>query len=673
MKGFMGKILRVDLTTGEIRDEIIAEEVYEKFMGGVGLGAYIIYRDIPAGADPLGPDNVLGFTPGLLTGTSSFMMGRFMAHCKSPLTGGIGDANCGGQFAPEIKKCGYDGIFVTGISDKPVYLYVTNKGAELKDASHVWGKDAVEAEEVLMKDHTTRKKPRVALIGQSGEKVSLISGIVNDGGRIAARSGVGAVMGSKRLKALVLNGTKKVQVADHDAIREENKKFADVVRAQNIPGLVNTGALKMLGHMVGRNHMEQVNDGSANYGVLKRFGTQAGTQMLAIAGDAPIMNWAGGSGEFPASMSDKVSNKGLKMDQREMYKYHCAQCAIGCGGICKIDDIDRAKGKFTHTHKPEYETTGVMGGMLLNTDGESLFYINELLNRAGMDTISAGGTMAFAIECYENGLLTKEDTAGLDLKWGNSEAIMTLFEQMVDRSTWLGDVLANGSKKAAEIIGKGAEAYAITAGGQEPGMHDPRFNVGFGVDYSFNPTPGKHTSGAAEYNGTFLWDYVSFAPEPEKEHKDETTKPNPLFAQKAVLATWHKLLIDVAGGCIMGFGGGVKVLNYFKLFNSATGWNRTPDDYMLVGSRINTIRQLFNFKHGINPKDYFMHTRIETPRPSGYNKGRGVQMAPIVALCWEKSGWDTKTGYPTEDTLRNLELDTLLELEPDKMIEMEVC
>jgi len=229
-KGYMGKILTVDLTVGDIKEEIIPDDVYEKYLSGMGLAAYILYNRIPSGADPLGPDNILGFVSGLLTGTGSLFAGRWMVVGKSPLTGGWGDANCGGNFSPAIKRCGYDGIFFKGISDKPVYLYIEKGKAQLRDASHVWGRDTVEAEKMLLEE--TAGNSRVALIGPSGEKLSLISGISNDGGRMAARSGLGAVMGSKNLKALVLKGARRIPVHNREGIKKLSQKCNKWVQFQ---------------------------------------------------------------------------------------------------------------------------------------------------------------------------------------------------------------------------------------------------------------------------------------------------------------------------------------------------------------------------------------------------------------------------------------------------------
>lgn len=545
MKSYMGKVLHVNLSTAEIKEEAIADDVYEHFLTGVGLAAYILYRDIPAGADPLGPDNILGFTSGMLAGTASLMTGRWMVVCKSPLTGGIGDANGGGHLAPEIKKCGYDAVFVSGIAEKPVYLYVTSTSAEIRDAAHLWGHDAVVAEEMLEQECMGKKKPRVALIGQAGEKMSLISGIITDAGRIAARSGVGAVMGSKKLKALVLHGSSRVSYHDPEGMKAYTQELAATIREGSVPPFVGDTVARLLGLVMGHSRYVAPSDGSGNYALMKRFGTYAGTQMLTIAGDTPVKNWQGGPADYPTRASNKINIRGSSIDKREIRKYHCAQCAIGCGGIVSLEGVEQAKDRFDHTHKPEYETMAALGPLLLNANPDSILYLNELLNRAGMDSISVGGTVAFAIECYENGLLTAEQTGGLELTWGNHEAIVPLVEHMIRRDTWLGDTLADGARKAAGIIGRGSEAYAITAGGQEPGMHDPRFDVGWGVDFCANPTPGRHTNGASTYFGYFLWERVSYAPEPQRMRKEDLTRPDPEYAFGTVIATWYKMLLSL--------------------------------------------------------------------------------------------------------------------------------
>ncbi|WP_432667166.1 aldehyde ferredoxin oxidoreductase family protein [Wukongibacter baidiensis] len=649
MKGYQGKILIVNLTTGEIEEQKIDNNVYENFLSGVGLGAYYLYNNIPAGADPLGPDNILGFVSGLLTGTGSFVTGRWLAVCKSPLTEGWGDANCGGTLSPAIKQCGVDAIFFKGISEKPVYLYMDNKGAELRDASDLWGKDAILTEEILEKENWTKKKPAIAAIGQAAEKLSLISGIVNDRGRIAARSGVGAVMGSKKLKAVVLAGSKPIKCNDPEAVKAISVEFAEKVKNANFPSFVGSNMLALLGKQMGKAKNVKPTDPMLMAGLWKKWGTGFGNTFSATSGDSPIKNWSGSCKEYNKSYYKKVTADKVKKD--EIKKYHCYSCAIGCGGICDIKS--NTKGEFTHTHKPEYETVCAFSGLLMNKDLDSIYYINELMNRAGMDTISGGTAVAYAIECYERGILTKEDTDGLELTWGNAEAIVALIKKMIQRDG-IGDILADGVKRAAKRIGKGSESYAINAGGQEPGMHDSRFDPMIGVHYSADPTPGRHTIGASVYyNAMSLWDKVSWAPKVTKYPKDEEYIPSDQEALKSVAGSCYKQLTDGVGGCMFAMMLGVHHWKMFEWLNAATGWNKTPDEYMEIGKRMQTLRQLFNIKQGINPMDFKLHNRMagKPPLNEGPLKGRQVPIEAMMKLHWKNFGWDKETGRPLDDTV----------------------
>lgn len=653
----MGKVLWVDLSTGEIKDEIIADSVYEQVLAGVGLGAYLLYRDIPVGADPLGPDNILGFVSGLLTGTGSLMTGRWMIVCKSPLTGGWGDANCGGTLAPAIKQCGYDGIFFKGIANKPVYLYVDNKGAQLRDASHVWGKDAVDTEEILEKENWTKKKPSVAVIGQAAEKLSLISGICNDRGRIAARSGGGAVMGSKRLKAVVLAGIKPIKCNDPNAVKAISKEYADKVRKQDLPAIVKGSMLPLGGAVLAHQKNVAPLDGMMLSMLFKKWGTVMSNGMAVTMGDTPIKNWSGSVVDYNRSYYKNI-NSDLVI-KREYRKYHCYSCVVGCGGVCDISDV--GDGKFKHTHKPEYETCAAFGGLVMNRDLDAIFYINELLNRAGMDSISAGGAVAFAIECYENGILTDEDTGGLKLSWGNSASIIQLIEKMINREG-IGDLLADGVKIGADRIGKLSERFAVHAGGQEPGMHDSRLDPIMGVHYSADPTPGRHTIGASQYyNTTRLWEKVSWAPVVTKYPKNEEYIASDTEALKSVASACYKQLVDGSGGCLFAMIMGVQHWNLFGWLNAATGWNKTPDEYMEIGRRMQTLRQMFNVKHGIEPLTFKMHTLMagDPPLKEGPLKGRSVPIEAMMMQHWKHFGWDEKTGVPLPETLGKMGIDQI--------------
>lgn len=658
MKGYMGKVLIVDLSTGDIKDQEIDDSVYENLLSGVGLGAYMLYNNIPKGADPLGPDNMLGFVSGLLTGTGSVMTGRWLAVCKSPLTGGWGDANCGGTFSPSIKQCGYDGILFKGQSRKPVYLYVDNSGAVLKDASHVWGKDAVEAEEILEKENFTRKKPSVAVIGQAAEKLSLISGICNDRGRIAARSGVGAVMGSKKLKAVVLAGSKPIKCYDPETIKNISRGYSEKVRNSNLPGLVKGGVLPMLSSIMAKPKTYVVLDGMMSASMLKRWGTIFSNTYGLPNGDSPIKNWSGSIVDYNKSYYRNINPD--KVIRREEKKYHCYSCVIGCGGICDLKDV--GKSEFSHTHKPEYETVCAFGGLLMNRDLDSIFYINELLNRAGMDSISAGNTVAFAIECYENGILTKDDTNGLELKWGNSDAIVSLVKKMISREG-IGDILADGVRMAVGRIGRGSEKYAVHAGGQEPGMHDPRLDPIMGVHFSADPTPGRHTVGAGlYYNYMRLWEDVSWAPRVRNRSlKSEDYKASDENGLKSAAGSCCKQLVDGAGGCMFAAITGIPNWRIFDYLNASTGWNKTPDEYMEIGRRMQTLRQMFNIREGVDPISFKMSDRIVgvPPLKDGPNAGKTVPIQDMMGYHWKHLGWDSETGIPTREIVEKLGLDKL--------------
>lgn len=351
MKSCLGKVLRVDLSTGIVKSEKIPDEIYDAVLSGKGLAAWYLLKNIPAGADPLGPDNILCFASGALTGTGALLCGRWTVACKSPLTGGWGDANCGGVFSPAIKQCGYDAILFSGISPKPVYLYCDNRGAELRDASDYWGMDAVEAEERLhaQLDSPGKKRPCIALIGPAGEKLSLISGICNEAGRIAARSGVGAVMGSKRLKAVVLSGSRPMPCGNRAEVMKLSEELAVKISRMSLPSGMG-GMLGFGGTMLGRLPSMPM-DGALTSLIFREWGTPSNTPMAITSGDGPIKNWAGTPADARGMTS--IYNPD-KINRMEEYKYHCYSCPLGCGGKLNIKKI-RYQG-FDETHKPEYET-----------------------------------------------------------------------------------------------------------------------------------------------------------------------------------------------------------------------------------------------------------------------------------------------------------------------------
>ncbi|MCQ2603111.1 MAG: hypothetical protein MJ193_04190, partial [Clostridia bacterium] len=458
------------------------------------------------------------------------------------------------------------------------------KGAEIRDASAYWGLDTVEAEKKMIEDHWVKKKPRVAVIGEAGEKLSYMSGVCNDFGRIAARSGLGAVMGSKKLKGLVLCGTKPIAVENRDEVKALSKEFGHKLKNMNMPDFVPGSVYALGGHAMAKANMLLGLNGTWLALLFKKWGTPSNTTMGITWGDAPIKNWSGSVKDFKHE-DYKEFNPDRFVDM-EIKKYHCYGCAMGCGAI--IDVEKETGGAFKEEHKPEYETLQVFGGLCLNKDVNGILYINELMNRAGMDTISAGNTIAFAIECYENGILTKEDCDGLELNWANGDAIVELAKKIVHREG-IGDILADGTRVAARKIGKGSEKYAINVGGSEPGMHDSRGDPLLGIHYAAEPAPGKHTIGMGlAYATANISSFCTWAPKEKLHNRRHEYETSEEMALKSVAMASYSMLTDGVGGCLYGEMCGAKNWNPGKYLNAAVGWDRTGDDYMECGKRIQT-------------------------------------------------------------------------------------
>jgi aldehyde:ferredoxin oxidoreductase len=623
MHGYTGRVGFVDLSTGEVREERLKEEQARQFIGGHGLGVRMLFERLKKGADPLGAENILGFTTGPLTGTKTPTGGRYMAVCKSPLTGGWGDANSGGYFGSELKSAGWDALFVTGIAPAPRYLSVMDGKIELRDASHLWGRDTAETEEIIRKElHGPRV--RVACIGPASERLSLISGIVNDRGRIAARSGVGAVMGSKRLKAVAVAGMGKVKVADEQGLDQLRKDFVEDLRhAEGFPS------------------------------ILSDFGTFGLTAGLVAAGATPIANWRlAGAQAFPNL--DNVADPNLAIRYRKG-KYACANCPIACGGNFTVED---GPYPVKELHRPEYETLAAFGPMCMNDDFFSIVKLNDLCNRGGLDTISTGPVLAFAMECYEKGIITRKDTDGIDLKWGNGEAMIAMVNKMIAREGF-GDILADGVKVASEKIGRGTEAYAIHVGGQEPGFHNALFLPGRGTGFVCDPTPGRHTAAPMariDAGPGAIGPYPELKIEGFEQY--QVKGKGPMSAK----ASCYLQTGSCAGICLFPliFFGNYPLIGFL---NAVTGWEMTVADALETGARIQTLRQAFNVREGMDPSQVKLPQRLAgiPPKDEGPLAGITLDVDTLVREYWEAMGWDSANGHPTQDTLERLGLARLVE------------
>ena len=610
-RGYMGKILFVDLSKNKLRDEALDEKLCRQFIGGYGIGARILFSRQKAGVDPLGPDNTLGILTGPFTGTPALAGTKHTIVGKSPLTGGWGDANSGGYFGAFLKFAGYDAVFFTGMSAKPVYLFINNGRAELRDAAHLWGKDTRQTEEILKSE--LGKDVEVACIGPSGENLSLISAVLNRS-RTAARSGLGAVMGSKKLKAVAVKGKMKVPLADEQRTKELRKKYT----------------AELGGHIAW----------------LKPFGTPFLVDIGVLSGDSPVKNWAGvGVIDFP----DFQPIAKEAVTERTMKKFACYMCPIGCGGVMKA-----GTGEYKYaagTRRPEYETTAMFGTNCLNNNLESIIKAADICDRYGLDTISAGAAIALAIECYEKGLITKKDTDGIEMTWGNHKAIVAMTEKLAKREGF-GAVLADGVKVAAEKIGKGSDQYAIHIGGQELPAHDPKHAFYFATSYRLDPTPGRH----------FVGSELSDAPShpsgllPKFDHKSFSGRGE----ARRIGSSFHHVVV-CTGTCLFVYWAFPNTDPIADFMRAVTGWEITDDELLKTGERIANIRQAFNIREGLNPLKFKVPDRVLgiPPLKDGPVAGVTIDEETLDREYLTAMDWDTKTAKPSKKKLQELGLEAV--------------
>ncbi|MEM2366880.1 MAG: aldehyde ferredoxin oxidoreductase family protein [Candidatus Bathyarchaeia archaeon] len=613
--GVWKKVLWVDMSNNEIVEKKLNDDLYRLYIGGYGIGARIIFSQQKAGADPLGPSNIIGFLTGPLTGTMALSGTRHTVVGKSPLTGGWGDSSSGGFFGAFLKFAGYDGVFFTGISKKPVYLLIDNGKAELRDASHLWGKDTYETEERIKSE--LGKEVQVACIGPAGEKLSLISAIIHCKGRAAARSGLGAVMGSKRLKAIAVTGNKNVPVVNEEKLKELRRKYISKLQ----------GAL---------------------FETLRKYGTSGHLSVNAFIGDAPTKNWSGYAG---VDLPEYEQIGGEAIVAKEERKFTCYLCPIGCGGYMR-----RGCGEYdyeTGVHKPEYETLAMFGTNLLNSSLDSIIKINDICNRYGVDTISAGATIAFVIECFENGIITEKDTDGLQMTWGNHKSIVAMVEKLAKREGF-GDVIADGVKKAAEKIskktGKDVNNIAIHIGGQEVPAHSPLCFPLLAVTYRLDATPARHTQKSAFMRPS---DFLRIKPETIDW---ETLKRGICF---------HHVVV-CAGYCLFVYDSLFSPEAVIEFIEAVTGWNVTFEELIMVGERIANIRQAFNIREGLNPLKFKVPDRCLGRPPINYGPLAGITINEEVESFMVKSflkvmDWDAETAKPSKKKLQELGLNDIAE------------
>jgi len=627
--GYTGNILHVDLSSKNHWIENPPEAFYRTYWGGRALALYYMLNQMKPHTEPLSPDNLLIFAPGVLTGTPAPAIPRYTVCAKSPLTGAEGEAEAGGWWGPELKKAGFDAIVIKGSSSTPVYLYIKDGKAEIKDATHLWGKDTGETQKII-KNELVDDKVRIAQIGPAGENLVRFANIVNELKHFNGRNGLGAVMGSKKLKAIAVRGTKPIELYNKKRISQVTK---DITK-------------RIMGNPLSRD--------------LRNLGTPATVRPFYEAGCLPSFNWTTGYFQEGENLTAETLNKTILKGTKG-----CYACPICCKRVVEVDEpgikVDPAYGG------PEYETIASLGSLCGISDLKYIAKSNELCNKYTMDTISTGMVIAFAMQCYEEGLLTKEDTGGIELTFGNKEAVLKMIEKIAYREG-LGDLLSQGSYLAAQKIGNGAEKFIHQVKGQEIPMHDPRLKTGVGLQYALSDYGADHMKAAHD---PFFKDQDSVG---VKEMKGlgilEPVSPTDMGEKKVAL---FKLLdiywtvFDILGVCDFGYVprsvGTMEEL--LEIICSTTGWEATWFELMKVGERSINMARIFNHREGFTSQDdtlpeIFYHNFKGGPL-NGKFAIHKEDFQKALKLRYELMGWNLDTGIPTTAKLIELGLDWLID------------
>lgn len=599
MYGWTGKLLRVNLSDGTIKTEPLNKKDAELYVGARGLGTKMFMNEVNSEVEPFSAENKLIYMTGPLTGTLAACPGRFEVVTKAPLTGTIGASNSGGHFGPELKFAGYDGIIFEGKSEKPVYLYIADDQVELRDATHVWGKNTHETTDVLIEENGDEFK--VSCIGPAGEKLVLFATIMNEKNRAAGRSGLGAVMGSKKLKAVVVKGTKSVKVAKPEEFIAACVDARKKLKANPVTG-------------VG----------------LPTYGTEVLVNILNESGALPTKNWE----DSCFDDADDTSGEALT-DSYLVRNKGCFGCSIGCGRIVRTPE-----GKFGGFGEgPEYEAGWSYGADCGINNLAAICKANFICNELGIDPITMGSTIACAMEMYEKGILTK-DELGMELNFGDAEA-MVEFTRLTGLREGFGDVMALGSYRMAEKYGH--EELSMSVKKQEMPAYDGRGVQGMGLEYATSNRGGCHVRG-----------YLT-APEivglPEKL--------DPLVTDDK--AAWLKIfqdltgVVDSAGICLFTtFALGLPEIS--EMLRTAIGWDKTDEETLQIGERIWNLERKFNIENGFDKKDDTLPPRLlKEPVKKGPAKGKVVELDVMLKEYYELRGWDEK-GIPTSEKLAELNI-----------------
>jgi len=607
MNGYMGKILVVDLIKKEVKDEPLNEQYARDFIGAGGIACRYLADLTTEKTDPLGPDNPLIFMAGLLTGTGGPSFSRWVVASRSPYTTYYGDANGAAHFGSELRFAGYDGIIVKGQSDKPVYLYIKDGKAELKDAANLWGKTTYQTIETIRKEHDDQRT-RVACVGQAGENRVLFANIMTEDGHCAGRAGMGCVMGSKKLKAIAVRGKAKIQMAEPEKFREFARGAMDEVKS----GFVTT--------------------------IMHDTGTSGWVDSGIAYGDTPSKYYT------IATMPEATDISGVTQAEKwQVGNTACFGCPIGCRKVLHIKD-----GRFKTekpTEGPEYETLIAWGPQLMIADMGAINHFNELVNGYGFDSISSGSSAAFAFYLYDKGVITSKDTGGLELKWGDIDVTIKLIE-LIAKNEGFGKIIQEGTKRMAARYNRPGEAMQVK--GLEFPMHDPRAFCCMGLAYATSNRGADHNKSDA------------YLVENGMGNPDLNLNPGDRFgddkAQMVALSQDWRSLTDALGICHFAM---MSTQSIVDMVNASTGWTMDVDSLLKAGERIFQLMRAMTCRFGVTPKDDELPEIALRPIPDSGQEGNVPNMAKMLPEYYDIRDWDKSTGKPSKARMETMGMGAL--------------
>jgi len=622
MGGYAGQILYIDLSSGKIEKKPLDRDFARKHIGGLGFGTQLylgLKKNYPV-FDALSGENPFVLMTGPLTGLKMDGVARWAVGTKSPLTGFWGEANVGGYFGARLKFAGYDGIVITGKAQKPSYIYINDETVEIRSAEKYWGNDTYVTNDKMIDDlkGVSQKAGQVLCIGPAGENLINFASIINNKRHAAGRTGMGAVWGSKNLKAIYASGSGSLEVSHPDKLKEL------------------------------KNELKTVYEESIFIDAIHASGTPAHIDVGIISGDVPIKNWQ-------MTDWDDIDDIGPGTIEEKIFAGH--KTCYGCSVACKKDaEVKNGPFKIEKGPSPEYETVCAFGSMCMNADIESIAKANDICNRYGMDTITCGSTIAFAIECFENGLINETDTDGLKLTWGNSDTIVAMTDK-IGKKEGFGAILAEGSAKAALKIGKNAADFLTTVKGLEAPMHDPRTAHGFGLAYGISPRGACHEASLnfpVEGGSMYIPEIEELAADIEEMSSEGKALLNVACQDYGMFFTSCAIFCNL-GATPLNATQAVSMVNY------VTGFDYTLDEVINIGKRVWYLKRGLTNLFGASAKDDRLPKRLMTEMKEGPTEGSLPDMDKMLTEFYELRGFN-KNGIPTKEVLDDLGLQDLTAL-----------